>query len=225
MPTPPPIPNVIQTTYTMFVGADTDAQVSLWFEYGGGAPSAAQLTTYCTAAAAQWITNISPIQSVVHELVKVTATDHTSPSSGQGFATAANTGTRSGAELPAGTAALFNMTIARRYRGGKPRIYLPAGVTTDLGSPQSWTTGFKTACDSAIAAYIAWHLANPPAPVSGYTHVNVSRFHGYNPPTTLPSGKVKQTSAYRTPPLIDLVTSVTLNPKVGSQRRRNLHST
>lgn len=223
MPSPPNAPSCIRVTFGFFVGADASAQSSFYMEYAGGAPNSASLNDWCVAAVAEWNGLLKAMSGSWVELVSITARDLSSSTGAEGAASAAITGTRAGGELPAGTAALLNFRVARRYRGGKPRMYLPQGTDTDLESPQSWTSAFQTAAETAWTSYMAWAIANPPVGTSSWQQVNVSLFQGVNPPTTLPSGRVKQTSKYRAAAVIDVITSSSYSAKVASQRRRNLN--
>jgi hypothetical protein len=153
----------------------------------------------------------------------------TSPTAGVGSAAASAVGTRAGAPLDANTAVLINHHIGRRYRGGKPRTYLPAGVGADLATPQSWTAG-------ALSNFTLWpsYLEQVRQGMPGTTvlHnlVNVSYYKGSQASIT---GTAPYERGHTKPivstdpgyPIVDDITSSSVNPKPASQRRRAGFST
>jgi hypothetical protein len=144
----------------------------------------------------------------------------TNDSAGFGINTATRAGTRAGGQLGGGTAALLDFHIQRRYRGGKPRQYLPAGVTTDLANAQQWSTTFTGNLATAWNAWINQLVAAPPAGTSLLNVVNVSYYKGFTTHTG-PTGRVSNISTVRPAVIIDDVSSMTVDPRIASQRRRN----
>jgi hypothetical protein len=131
-------------------------------------------------------------------------TDLTSSSAGQGTGGTVAAGTRVGAELAAGTAALINMQIQRRYRGGKPRTYLPVGVAGDIVAGQ-WTTAFNTLVSNSWTTFLGDFLAT----YSG-TIVNSWGCVSY-----------REGNAPRAIPIFEQGVNYTTPRLVASQRRRN----
>jgi len=100
------------------------------------------------------------------------------------------------------------------------------GVTvTDLTSASAATgsvslTGAGTRGVASVPAWITACLAATAGPIVIGNHVSVSYYQGFKPFTTS-SGRVKNISQVRTPPIpIDIIGSSTVNTIPGSQRRR-----
>jgi hypothetical protein len=107
--------------------------------------------------------------------------------------------------MTAETAVLVNFTIARRYRGGKPRVYWPAGVSAQLNNPVSWQSTFVSAFRTAFNAFL-----------NGVTS-------GITPPPAvdyLCSVSYHTGGALRPTPVVDKVLDWEVNAIPGSQRRR-----
>jgi hypothetical protein len=149
-------------------------------------------------------TRFKALLSVDSGTFTCTVTDLTSDSAGQGQGGEFVAGTRAGDDLSAGTAALVNFHIARRYRGGKPRAYLPLGVAGDIVTGR-WSGSFVTAVFNAMTDFQADALGLGvgcaiASPIS-VSYVNAG--------------------APRVIPVKDDITSWTVPALVGSQRRRN----
>jgi hypothetical protein len=188
------VPSTLRIDLRHSEGGDPGIANRYFMGYTGAAPSDGDLVTYAAS---------------------------TSPSSGRGVWSGSHAGTRSGTAMPINACMLINFQLGRRYRGGKPRIYAPWGVTADLNTPEKWSSSFVSA---STAAWIAF-ITNTSGVLAGGTSVagqeNVSYYAGVEPPITLPSGRVKQASKVRPGPIApDPITSVAANPLVGSQRRR-----
>lgn len=130
-------------------------------------------------------------------------------------------GTRTGGMLPAMAAFLVNYKIARRYRGGKPRSYLPLGTVTDLADAQTWST-------SALGAGLwtpfntKWNgqftLTATGAVLTG--QVNVSYHSGSTYVAVGTSGRTRRVATLRATPVVDTILSTAPATKLGSQRKR-----
>jgi hypothetical protein len=131
-------------------------------------------------------------------------------------------GTASGTPVPAGVALLQNFTVARRYRGGKPRIYLPVGTSATLQNASTWTSGFVTSMNAAWASASTFIPAAAPSGTTITGQVSVSYYKDF---TVFigSTGRARNISTLRTGgPVIDSITAATVNAKPASQRRRNL---
>jgi hypothetical protein len=204
-------------------GEDMDVLSRLYFQYTGPAPTVAQCNALALVAWNEWSTVMYPYFTPDVSLVEVDVQDLASATGASGNHVATTAGTRSGTRNAAGVAVLLNYHIARRYRGGKPRVYLPALDATDLTDEQTWNPGQLANVVTEWNAVIAGIIA---APWSGATitgHVNVSYYSGFASVQNPVTHRWKNISTPRAVPLIDAVTAVTGNPRPGSQRRRNLH--
>jgi hypothetical protein len=225
MPPLPSVANGLKCDLGYSIGDDTHALTRLHFLSSGGPPSGATLGTLAVDIANDWSTDLRAIFSSAVALTSVTLTDISSTSGAQGAWTGSQAGTRAGSAVPANVCVLMHHNIARRYRGGKPRSYVPFGVTGDLASPQTWGGAFTGNILTSWAAFIAHILAHV---VSGYqlmSFVNVSYYSGF---TNVPYGsptKYRRIPTLRAGgPITDQITSSTPESRVASQRRRNLRS-
>lgn len=131
--------------------------------------------------------------------------DLTSTSGGVGAASGSGHGTGSGSPPPAQNCTLVKHLIARRYRGGHPRTYLPSGDTTSMATSNTWNTtdvaALQTKWDNFINAILS-------TTVTGNTvaaYVNVSYYSGH---------------ALRSSPVIDAIEGSTVEAMIATQRRR-----
>lgn len=205
-------------------GSDLDVQTKFFVAFTGSS-SDSNVANYV----AHQIANAPFVMAVAHpdvSLIEVTATDLTSDSSPQASSSASVPGTASGGLLPAQTCVLLNHQISRRYRGGKPRHYLPWGVEDDLLDPQTWKNAslgnFGAAFDSMHTA-----LLFPEDTLNPRSICNVSYYQGST--GTLTSETVDgvtyqrgHTKSTKRPDAaqVDTIVSTTVNHKPGSQRRR-----
>jgi hypothetical protein len=170
------------------------------------------------AGSTTWAANIADKTASNVTLTSVEGIDLSSSTGAESVNVTSHAGTRVGEALPASNCVLVNSHVARRYRGGHPRAYLPAGVAADLGSPQTWDTSYLTDVTNGFADLVL-DLQNSLATWSTTKeHVNISYYHLVNvaPIGSLPLWK----SVLRDTPVIDVVTSSQANPVVGTQRRR-----
>jgi hypothetical protein len=118
---------------------------------------------------------------------------------------------------------VIKFKIARRYRGGHPRFYLAGGMATDVTAQNTWTPAYQSAVAAAWVAFINACVLAPPASLGVLAQVNVSYFSGFVN-KTFPSMRTHPVPVLRAVPLQDTVLGASTNPKVASQRRRNLQS-
>jgi hypothetical protein len=217
----PNVPNVLKIQLQHEVSADADVLDRIYAQYTGSAPTVTNLNTYAATIAASWATHLAPLMSTAGHLLGVTVTDLSSSSAAQGATAVTTAGSRAGSFMTAQVAALVNFHISRRYRGGKPRVYMPMGVAGDLVSAQAWNTAFVTAMTTGWSTFIG---AIIPATVGGATvnqQVNVSYFNGFTVVTSPTTGRSKNVPTPRVSPLVDQVNSFTVSTIPASQRRRN----
>lgn len=218
MPALPAVPGVVKIVNHIQVGIDTTTSWHTYYGYGSIPPTQAQATALANAAQVSYAQHISPLCVPTITLLEVTATDLASSSSPIGVNTTTSNGTRVGGLLPGSTAMLVSWKINRRYRGGKPRIYVPCGADADLANEQEWTQTFLTEFTTAHQAYVAAILANI-GTWGTSSLVNVSYYHGHTwyPPDSTPSKKIP---TLREVPVVDTITGGGPQKTLGSQRRR-----
>jgi len=154
-------------------------------------------------------------------LVLSELTDLTSASSAQVVNSTGVSGTSASPELAGGTAMVIRKKIARRYRGGHPRIYVPGMLQSFLASATQWASSPLATVVAGYNAFItAATAASNPAAIGTIEHVNVSYFSGFTN-KTFPSGRTHPVPTPRATPVVDLIIGTVGNPTPGSQRRRN----
>jgi hypothetical protein len=225
MPPLAPVPGVLRIQLKQSYQSDLDVLSRYYMAFSGASPTVAGLTAMATTLSTNWGTVWAGYAGVEVFLNEVIVTDLTSATSAQGLYTANVEGTRTGGPLAAATASMMNFTVARRYRGGKPRVYLPYGTATDLATASAWTSGFVTGMNSSWTTWITDTIAAAPSGTTISGQVNVSYFAGF---TNVAYGSPTKYRRVPTPrvggPLVDIVTGHALNTRPASQRRRNLHS-
>jgi hypothetical protein len=223
MPPLPPVPNVFLVQLKHTYSNDTDVANRVHCGFTGGSPSGTDLATFAqhimSQASATWASEMSTAVT----LTLVTVTDLSSPTGAVGTSTTSVPGTRAGSELPAHTCVLWNQKVARRYRGGKPRVYLPWGVAGDLLDAQHWTPAAITSFQSGLGNIIGAIQGVVVGPATTSALRNVSYYLG-STATLTGSGTAYERghtrSTPRTTPLVDALTSNTINPRPATQRRR-----
>lgn len=223
MPPLPNVPNVIRCDLHWQVGVDANALSRFYFSYTGSAPSSANLNSLCTSVRNAWTTDLQSFYNATGGLLRVVMTDLSSDSGAQGTDLTAVSGTRSGNDLPNATAVLFNHVIARRYRGGKPRSYIPFLTTSDL-TTGVWTTSVANSLQAAFTSFIAAVIGASAGSTTIEAHVNVSFYNGFTSVQNPVTKRYRNVPTIRSSPLVDTITATTVNPKPGNQRRRALHS-
>jgi hypothetical protein len=224
MPALPSVPSVIKVVTGVSDQSDLKSLNRFFIKYFGASPTQAQIATFAAAIVAAWTGNLRTLYDTASVLEFVTAEDLTSSTAAVGSSTAAVAGTRAGNTLGAGTATVVQQQIARRYRGGHPRQYLSSGVQADLQTRQAWTAAYLTAAEAAWLNYVAAIFASGWAGAGSLVQVNVSYYNGFTN-VTFPSGRTRPVPKLRLTPVVDIIGSYSINPKLASQRRRNLQGT
>jgi hypothetical protein len=198
----------------------------IYFSYTGGAPTGAVCTSLADTITGEWAAHIA---SLVHEdwsLTEVDVLDIASDSGLSGQSTTPEAGTQGGTPLPAQVASNIEFNIARRYRGGKPRLFLPPPADTEVGTPSSFLDSFVTAVNAGFAAFIAACLGFSEGGTTLANHVNLSYYKGVD--TTSPPWRgpgFKYPPKYRDTALSDIVSGYSMKSRMGSQKRRRASTT
>lgn len=221
MPALPSVPKVIQLAFATHNADGPYVDITrLHFSYTGTAPTPTQLASFATTCLTAWGSALAPSMQANKQLDGLNAIDLSSPTSAVAEVSTILTGALTGDPLPDDAALIMSAKVARRYRGGHPRSYLPVGDSTSLDTGRAWDTTFMGVVLTAWSGFVAaveaagWTGAGTIAPV------NVSYYQGFTNFT--PAGK----RAYSAPtlrvggPVIDAITGYTPRARVGSQRRR-----
>jgi hypothetical protein len=223
MPPVASVPNVVRVQLKHTIGDDHDVLDRFYIGYAGSIPTATNLDTFAGSIGAAWVSDLRPEFSSDVTLTEIIVVDLSSDTAAEGTLTEGEAGSRTGGMLPAANAALINFQIARRYRGGKPRIYLPAGTDSDVATPQTWSTEFVGEFSTAWANFIAAVLAAPWGGGGLLSQKNVSYFLGSTVELSgvVPYQRARVVPTPRAVPVVDQITAFSFNPIFGSQRRRN----
>jgi hypothetical protein len=149
----------------------------------------------------------------------VSATDLSSPAAATATFDGSTPGGLGGDTLPASLAMLVNFKVNRRYRGGKPRCYVPTGAGGNLATPQTWSSTFLTAWENDWNTYLAVIVSTINSFGSGASLVNVSYYLGgeWKPDQ---NGNYHRVPTPRASPHVDTIVSVAPSSVIGQQRRR-----
>ena len=223
---PVPLPDVPCVRVRM-VGKDAtnnDWGIRFYLSYAGSAPTGAN----CTTLAGDIMSALGgALQPLISESTTVTECDvlDIATSSGlSGQSTAAFAGTRAGTPLPAQVAFNLEYGIARRYRGGKPRTYLPVGVDSDMADVANWSNSFVNAVNAAVIAGFAAIEALSVGAMGALKHVNLSYYAGYQN-IEIAGRRAKVIPLYRATALHDNITGYFGKLELSSQRRRRTATT
>lgn len=157
----------------------------------------------------RWLTGV--MLSTAYVLGDVTATDLSSDLGVVGSASGSNAGNGGNAYTPANVALCASWRISRHYRGGHPRTYIGGLVPTNVLNPNSWTATAVSSAQTSMLGFLNDVNTSDYAGVSGRL-VCVHRYKGKDPATGEPN--------VLRPPLVDLITDVSVDTRIDSQRRR-----
>lgn len=225
--TTPPLPEVpcvrVRLDYTHDSGLKAGNRV--YFSYPSGTPTGSDCTAFAADCAAGWAAGVAAALNPDWALTEVDVLDIATLTGLSGQWTGSHPGTASGSPAPAQTAANVEFGIARRYRGGKPRIYVPPGCFEDMLNDVQWTTTWITNVQGAISGWAAGREAFSSGALTGMQHVNISYYQGFtNVENT--SGRMRAAPKYRTPTAkVDRITGYFGKQEISSQRRRRISTT
>jgi hypothetical protein len=173
--------------------------------YTGAAPVASDLVSFATAFANVLVDKWIPSLNSAYTLDEVIVTDIASDSGQVGSYSSGAPGVNSDAPISAGSALLVNWQIIRRYRGGKPRTYLPPPTYNRLATPSTWDDSATGNAGVLAAALLAL--------CSGGTF-------GAFVTTSLGCVSYRSGDAARVDPLFEPFTGYSVGSLVRTQRRR-----
>ena len=193
----------------------------LYFSYSGGAPSGANCTTLAGDIAAAWATDIAQQVHSTWTLTEVDVLDIATDTGLSGHWSGTEAGTADGSQLPAQVASNIEFNIARRYRGGKPRVYLPPPGENALLDPATWLADFVTSQNTQWGLFITAIEALDIGSMGTLAHVNLSYYKGFTNITNS-SGRTRAAPTYRDSALVDTISGYSAKAEISSQRRRRM---
>lgn len=206
MSTPlPPVPGVLKAHLKWTIGDVTDVSSHFFVHVTSPQAQTSDLTTYANAVCASWAADLQGDQPTNATFTGCMVEDLGHPETVPGVAAVSQAGQLLGHGMTAETCMLINFQIARRYRGGKPRVYWPLGVAEWLADPQHWSTTYTNPAQTKVNSFFASLLqVVGSGPTADYV-ANVSYYSN---------------KALRPTPVVDKVLSTNINLIPGSQRRR-----
>lgn len=221
MPSLPAVANVLEVQLKHTVGSDLDVLARIFMAYTGTAPSDTGLTTMAGTVEGAWSTDLKSLVLTTSALTGIVITDLTSSSASRGEWSGSVAGTRSGTEVPASTAFNIGFSIARRYRGGKPKVYMPFGDASDLQTAQTWTSALATSVGTGWAAFVTAVAAAMPSGTTSAGQVGVSWYEGFTSVENPITHRYRNVPTLRATPVTDPVIATVYNTRIATQRRRN----
>jgi len=221
----PPLPSVsgvVRVSVGYAIQLDKQAGFRFFLQFSDGPLDALEANTWATGVIAA-ATSLAPQSSNTITYNTATVQDLTSDLGVGATATGEHVGTLSGAPLPANASAVAEHQIARHYRGGKPKCFVPFGHADSLATDRTWLAASQAAFQSAWTAFLAAAIAARPIAISSATQVSVSYYKGSSA-YDVGSGEYVRGKTRLTPrvggPIVDPVISSNISPNLGSQRRR-----
>lgn len=218
MPNLPPVSKVIKISVVTGVTVHPTLQWRFFIQYTGTAPTQAQINTFAGSVGTQFANNMIALFSTNVAEGPITCTDL---SSGGliGVDTTGRAGTRAGTEAPTQSAVEIRFQITRRYRGGKPKCFLNAGVQGDQADVSHWSVALANAVTTGFNGMITGIVAAGWTGAGTLSQVAVSYYSGFVPVSRAPF-RTRNVNQLRATPLIDPVTSIVVPTMMASQRRR-----
>lgn len=204
MPARPPAQYVSKMVVSGTAGTTNWANV-YYFQTPGHALTVADYTFIYAYIETDLLRPYIHNMDVLHTVTGVDFQDLTSSSGASYFVNPNVIGTNAGTALPASCCVLISHAIARRFRGGHPRHYLPFGQNTDTVDNVNWTNTFLTNVQNDMNDF--------------FTQVHLALVADTG------SGEMGSLSYYsalapRVTPEFDPFLSSAVKPRVCSQRRR-----
>lgn len=223
MPALPSPGKVVRVTLQFTDGSDTNILNRIYFSYTGSV-SAADCTSINNKIDTGWGSSMATNITSNVQLISVTTSDLSSATGAEVTTTYTTAGSNAGTKLASGTAIVMQNKLARKYRGGHPRTYIAGMPEAALLNANTWVTATANNALSGWIQVLNAVVSSPPADLGVVAQVNVSYYQGFSVITSPTTGRSRNVPKLRTTPVVDVVQSVGVNLKVGSQRRRNKQS-
>lgn len=222
MPALPVVPSVVKVELRYQDLHDANIINRFFVKYDTGTPTAGDMITFCTGVHAAYVSAACATwKSTQEKLVEVEAQDLSSPTGAVGNITVLEPGLSAGNPLGAQVAFLASFVIARRYRGGHPRMYISGPTSLSATDNETLTPAATTSLQTEWTNFFTAVQALPLGTSTGVTHVNVSYYAGFTN-FTYPSGRTYPRPNIRPTPVTDTITGLIISNKYATQRRRLL---
>jgi hypothetical protein len=224
MPPLPPVPNVIKTAIRYVTEGNENIVNVMHWSYTGSA-DATDLLSFANALQAAWGTDVMARLTNTITLEDVTATDLSSSTAPEVVSTNAPVvGSDANPPLAIDSASVVKCKIVRRFRGGHPRIYVPGASEARLFDDRTWNNTWIAVLPADVQA-VATSVAVTFGTLTIVKPVSVSYFEGFHVVVNPITGRARNVPLVRVGgPVVDVIQSFSLNPIIGSQRRRTKQS-
>jgi hypothetical protein len=191
-----------------------------YWSYSGGTPTIAQLNALASSISTAWGAQLKALMSVNGGLTAVYVDDVYTTNGFTGSYVATVSGTRAGTDVSVNDCAILSFRIQTKYRGGKPKMFLPYGMVADQSSVTTWSSTFINAVDAAWPNFQGAVNGLTSGPITLGTQQHVSYYQGatQNPATS--KWAPRNIPAARGTATVTPVLSAAATQIVGSQRRR-----
>lgn len=221
MPALPSVPGVIRVALKWTLETGHTAGSRFFFSYTGGPPSAADCEAVAAGVATAWSDSLNGNQSSEWTLSEVNVVDLSSDTANEGSAFPAAAGGNEGGIISVELATLMNCEIARRYRGGRPRIYLPIGTENDISDDRvTWGATFISGVNGNWAGFKDAVLALTGIGMTLTDHVNVSYYSGFASSQNPVTKRWRNIPTPRSSAVVDGIIQTQARPEITQQRRR-----
>jgi hypothetical protein len=209
-----------------FLFNDTTVGIVRTFcSYTGAPPIVADLLALGTLLGAGFTADLAPEMGSNVSYASTEITDLSSATAAQATSEFVGlVGSEGGATLPAAACFMVNGGIARRYRGGHQKSFIPFGTQTDLLTDQEWEVA---SADGFLASWAAFQNIIPINAWAGsgiVENCNVSYYEGFTSvqnPVTL---RWRNIPKLRVTPIVDVLQTYSYSPLVRFQTRRGILS-
>jgi hypothetical protein len=221
MGSPLPSPgNILRVRHKWSIDTPPFAYTRIFYEWSGAAPT----TGACAAIAAEHMANFvtygKALLSSDWVLEEVDVTDLSSSSGAEGVDTSSTTGSRGGSPALGQAPVHVQFNISRRYRGGKPGVYLPLGTSSDYSGVYQWTSEFLSSVDTDVADWFNGLNGYASGGCTVGEQVNVSWYEGNEVVVNPITGRARNVPKPRAAPVVDIIGNWTAGQRIASQRRR-----
>jgi len=196
--------------------------VRFYVGYSGGPPTAGNCLTFAEDIVGAWHTRVDPYRASTVTNSSCDVVDLSSDTGNSGTADVDTTGGVSSASCDNQVAAVVKFEIARRYRGGKPKMFVP-GISVDYILDNShWTVAF---CNDMGTAFTNWNddiTAISAGGVDLNGVFNVGYYKGFTSIENPITHRWRNVPSYLAAPNTDIIESFTCDQVFGSQKRRRL---
>lgn len=218
MPALPAVPKTIRLDHNFTSSPNSNIFTRNFIQYTGVlslADANTWLATLVTAFGNRWKAHMSSAVSYGGS----TLTDLNSSTGVQTGLSAAVAGTVINAVVSNSTCVVVEWEIARRYKGGKARSYMPGGPASLTLDTESWTNAAVVNWRTDFNGWVADMAVAPPVAVGSATPVAVSYYQGFTTVTRTPL-RARNVNTVRANPLVDPILGCEVRIKFGTQRRR-----